>query len=394
MSAVTQQSHTSVIFDVDSASIGVAVVGYGPDKKLPQREYFSKRMQLDTNHSFEQFFAKTVKNLESLANEALRNSPHVIDDIYVSLSVPWVSSQKRKVNYTEGGKPFTFTEQLAQHIIDKELAEPLAKNLDYHHYDDVEIFERRTVDIYLNGYPSLYPFKGLTPVKDVQIHSVTSVISKTTKDAFIHTIERVFHREPVLISNTIVQYKALETFIPNENSAMIVDMGGTNTQILVVHDDHLVDIASFPVGREHIIEQVMSRAKVTREKARSMVQLFTKQTLEPEYQQQLSVIMNESYKVWMKPWFELCDKLSAKKLLPATLCVTAPDDINAWLRYHILQTDELIEHIHSSRMPQIIDISLFLQSLAGEMNMEHLSDPEMIPLIDVVGSIIQEQSTQ
>lgn len=394
MSAAKKQQHISVVFDIDSASIGVAVVGYIPERRIPQCEYFSKRVQLDTSHSFENFFAKTLRTLETLGHEALRNTPRAIDDVYLGLSVPWVSSQKRIINYSEGGKEFTFTREHAQKIIAQELSEPLAKNLDYHDYDDLEIFERRTVDIYLNGYPSLYPFKGTTPVKDVQIHSVTSVISGTTKKSLVHAIERVFSREPVLISNTIVQYKALETFIPNEDSAMIIDMGGTNTQIFVVHDDHLTDIASFPVGREQVVQEVVQRANVSLEKARSLISLFTSRTLEEEYQKQLSSVMIEAYRVWMKPWFELCDTLSAKKLLPSTLCITAPDDISAWLRYHILQTDELMEHIHSSRAPQVIDISLFLQSLARDLKMEHLSDSEMIPLIDVVGSIIQEDNNQ
>ena len=374
MSAQKIQPHTSVIFDIDSASIGVAVVGYVQGERLPKHEYFSKRVQLNTKDSFDSFFAKTVKTLELLGHEALRNTPEQINDVYLGLSVPWVSSQRRVVNYVEDGKEFSFTKELAQMIIDKELSEPLAKNLDYHQYDDLEIFERRTVDIYLNGYPSLYPFKNKKQVTEASIHSVTSVISGTTKKAFSHVIERVFHREPVLISNTIVHYKALETFIPNENSAMIIDMGGTNTQIFIVHDDHLTDIASFPVGREHIVEEVMKRANVGNDKARSLISLFTQKSLEEEYQQQLSHIMNDAYHVWMKPWFELCDTLSSKKLLPSTFCLSAPDNISEWLRYHILQTDELTEHTRSSSAPQVIDISLFLQSLAREMNMEHLSD--------------------
>jgi hypothetical protein len=186
---------------------------------------------------------------------------------------------------------------------------------------------------------------------------------------------------------------ALKTFIPDENDAMIIDMGGTNTQVFVVHDDHLTEIASFPVGREHVVDEVMKRAQVSNNKARSLISLFTSHSLDQEYQQQLSSFMSDAYHVWMKPWFELCDTLSAKKLLPSTLCITAPDDISSWLRYHILATDELMEHIHSSQKLQVIDISLFLGSLADDMNMEHLSDAEMIPLIDVVGSLIQERTT-
>ena len=393
MSNNKEQQHISVLFDIDSASVAVVVVGYLPSKKLPTHEFFSRRIQLDTHASFETFFARTIKTIELLGNEAARHTPEAIDSIYMSLSVPWMSSQKRKIQYSKKGEAFLFTKEHAQKLIDKELSEPLATNLDYHHYDDLNIFERKTVDIYLNGYSTLNPFATKTKVKDVELHSLTSVISKTTQDAFEHAVERVFHRKPTLLSNTLVQYKALTTFIPNENSAMIIDIGGTNTQVLVVHDDHLVEIASFPIGREHIVEEVMKQASVSKEKARSLIQLYTHNTLHAEYQQSLQKVMSLAYRVWMEPWFELCDVMSSKKLLPGTFCMTAPDDISDWLRYHILSTDELMEHTHTSRVPQIIDMSLFLQSLASDLQVEHLSDSEIIPLADVVGSMVKEKKS-
>ena len=387
MTTKKEQLHTSIIFDIDSASVGVAVVGYKEGKTIPIREYYSARTELDTHLSFEDFFARTLRVFQEVANEALIHSPADIDSIYVAMGTPWVSSQKRTAHYKRK-KPFVLNKELAEEIIKKEIKDPLSKNLDYHEHRDLRIFERRSIDIYVNGYPTLKPFDEKREVSDVDIHSLTSVISGTTKEAFVHTIQRVFHREPQCISNTFVLYQALRTFIPNENSAMILDLGGTNTQMYVVHDDHLQDIASFPVGREHLIEDLATRLAVGKGKARSLVRLYTQEMLDEEYQAQLSLVMDAVYRNWMRAWYELCDELSMKKLLPSTICLVAPADTVEWLRYHLLKSDELSEHIHTGKLPRVINLSHFLQVQAEELKATHLSDPEMVPVIDVVGSLI------
>ena len=391
MASNHEQLHNLAIFDIDSASIGVAVVSYKKGTAIPVRELLSLRVQLDTHLSFDDFFARTLRSLEELTQKVLHDTHAPIHDIYVSLSAPWMSSQKRIARY-ERKKPFEFNQKRAREIIEKELKDPLSKNLDYHHFDDLEIFERRTTDIYLNGYPSLNALSKKNKVTKVEIHSITSVMSHTTKEAFSHIFERAFSRVPQFISNTFVLYQAIQKFIPDENSTLILDVGGTNTQVLVVHDDHLSSIASFPVGREQLIHEFSERASVSFAKARSLISLFTQNALDPQYQEGLSKLMDQSYRIWMKSFFELCDVLSSKKLLPSTLCLIAPSDISAWLRYHIMSTDELSEHVHSAHSLQLVELPLYLKLKAEDEGLAHLSDSELIPVIDVVGSLLQEQA--
>ena len=391
MAANNKQLHNSVIFEIDSASVAGAVFEYGSDTALPHTEHFSVRKPLDTHKTFESFFAHTLKVFEQVANEVLMHTSR-IDSIYVSLGTPWMSSQKRVVHFKKD-KAFKVTEQLVHDLIEKEISEPLTKNLDYRHHSELEIFERRTTDIYLNGYPTLNPYRNHPGVTDLAIHSLTSVISRTTKEAFTHVIERVFHREPKLISNTFVLYQSVRSFVTHEDNVTVVDLGGTNTQVCIIENDHLREIASFPVGEQHLVEQLAEQASVPVQKARSLLKLYTEQSLDPQYQEELSQLMKSVYRTWLASWYEVATKLSAKKLLPPTICLLASSTMSSWMRFHLLQTDELHEHFPLRKSPEIIELSVLLNMQSKEHNLDEVSDLELVPLVDIVGKLILNEHT-
>lgn len=380
------QLHTSVLFELDSGSIAVSVCEYQKGTLFPKKEKMTKRVILTQTDSFDRFFAQSLKVLDTLAHEALKSSSS-IDSIYVSLSAPWVSSQKRIVRHSSD-TGFEVTEALLTKLIAKELAYPLSKNLDYHkHHDQLEIFERRTIDVYVNGYPTLQPIQKKI-VKDIAIHSLVSVITTTTKESIVHTIERVFHREPQLLSNTFVLYQTVRNFLSQENQVMILDMGGMHTEMYTIYHDHLIDIAGFPVGEHHLLREVTKRASVSEDKARSLMTLFIKERLHEDYHQQMTLLMQKTYEVWLSAWYDVCNTLSAKQLLPATICFIAPAYIVPWMRYHILQTDELIEHIHTTSKVRMIELPYFIKLQAEEHHVLNTSDVELLPMTYVISTLI------
>lgn len=384
--AAKKQEHTSLLFELDSGSVAVSVSHFEQGVHHPVSESFSTRAMLDHTESFEQFFAHALKKLDDIAHKALKHTSSV-DSIYVSVSAPWMSSQKRVVQHTDK-KGFIVTEKLLAKLIAKELDHPLSKNLDFHkHHHELEIFERRTVDIYVNGYPTL---NAVSPKKvhDVAIHSLTSVMTQTTKRALEHVIERVFHRTPKLISNTFVLYHTLKTKVPDINNAMILDVGGTHTEVFVIRDDHLKDIARFPKGASQLKEDLANILDVQRIKAQSLMSLYTKEVLSDEYSREINAAMEHVYRSWLKSWYEVCDVLSAKKLLPSTICLITPPYLSSWLRFHILQSDEISEHLHVSDRINIIDLPQYLNlSLKEQANIK-VQDQEILPFACVVSHLI------
>ncbi len=381
-----EQMHTSVLFELDSGSIAVSVCEFQQGSSFPKKERMSKRIALTQTDSFDRFFAQSLKTLEALAHEAQRHASQ-IDSIYVSLSAPWVSSQKRVIRHVNE-KGFEVTESLLSKLIKKELEYPLSKNLDYHkHHNQLEIFERRTIDVYINGYPTLHPIQK-RKVRDIAIHSLVSVITTTTKDAVVHTIERVFHRQPDLVSNTFILYQVIRTFLPEENNVMILDIGGMHTEMYTIYQDHLTDIASFPVGEHHILEELTKKASVSEDKARSLMTLFIQEKLHEEYHQEISLLMKKTYQLWLSAWYEVCNTLSAKQLLPSTICIIAPSYIVPWMRYHILQTDELMEHLHTHSKIRMIELPYFIKLKAEEDHVLHTRDAELLPMTHVISTLI------
>lgn len=342
----TTKNH--IIFDIDSTTIGGGIFRYDYDSKgvlVGRRELFVVRKKITngSNYSFDDFLNKTLKTLHDVASEVYLQSLITIDTIYCNVSAPWMSSQKRKVTYTKN-KPFIFTADLEKKLVEKELSISLKKNLDYAQHD-VALIDRQTVNIYGNGYAARKPLG--TSMTDVCIHSLVSVMSRDTKKLFEEAIEKVFHRDLVFVSNTFVSYQALRTRLPHTNDAIIMDISGELTEVLVVKKDNLVHIGSIPVGSNHVVRTLSTMLAVPYAKADHLLSAH-QESFDLEYISKIQQLIKKSFRVWFKEFFNLCDEYSKKGLLPGNIVLRCDPSYASWFDEMILGEDMLQEHIHTA----------------------------------------------
>ena len=378
-SKVTTIEHC-ILFDIDSASIGGAFVRYGKDTRgivIETTILFSLRKEITngTEYPFEKFFDQTLKTFKAVAEEVHLQSLTTIDNIYMNISVPWMSAQKRIINYKKK-KSFTLTQKLIDGLIQKEIEAPLNHNLDYAEHD-VELIRRRTIDIYANGYPVRNPIGK--EMNDLSIHSLISVISTTTKQKFNEIIEEVFHREPKLISNTFVNYQAVKTLLPNIDNALVIDISGEVTAVLVIKKDHLLHIGSIPFGTHSIIRSLRDNLHISINKAESLIRLQIKGHLESKYEQSIDTAMKEAFKVWFKPFYNLLDTYSQHGLLPHTIVLKANNDSIKWCQENILKEDSLYEHMDTQGRIEMISLANVLPIDVSEEDLELSILSQLIP---------------
>lgn len=391
MKKTKEKLHNVAVFDIDSSSIAASCVGYQEQRSVPQKEYWTKRVYLDNPASFEVFFAETIRNLDELGAELITKAGVVIHEVVLVISVPWMSSQKRTIHYARNN-PFTFDVKLFNKLVEREINEPLTQNIDYHKYKNLKLIERKTIGVSVNGYPTLRPFETKALVRKVDIEALISVMSVTTYEAFTHSIERTFHQEPRFISNTHVLYEGVKTFIPQQDESLVLDIGGTNTQVLVIRNDKLMSLASFACGEHHILEHLVTELKISFQKARSLLELYTREALDDAYRNEIEPVVEKAFSLWMRELYGVCSELSTRELLPPTLVITASGHIRNSLRFFILKDDELAVHMHSKYRPQIIDLAQLLGLQADQMNIEHLRDVELVPALHVLGKQIDHES--
>lgn len=380
MSVSKESQKHIVIFDIDSASIGASVVSCIYDKKgqlTNIQSLYETRQFIDVSGAvdFDKFFKKTVKTFQTVAENTHLQSPSDIEGIFCNLSAPWMSSQKRVIHYKQN-KPFKITKELVKKCIDKELDISLSKNLDFAEYHDLTLVERRTIDLYLNGFPSLNPYNQ--EAKTLDIHSLASVMSLETQRSFEHVIERAFHRKPVFFSNTFVNYQTMRSLLPHENNVIILDVSGELTEILVLKNDHLEQIASFPVGFSLIIKNLADTLGQTFHEARSFLDLYIQGKIDANFSHNVKNNLEQAFKIWFREFYTVCDTLSTHGLLPSTLCISTDYQYTSWFMENILVSDELQEHLHVQKQIQIIDISQVFVEFAQKQNYtRYFSDTQL-----------------
>lgn len=335
----------SIIFDIDSTTIGGGVFEYTYDKKnvlINIRTLFSTRKKITngSEHPFRDFFARTLRVLAEVSNEVYLQSLVDISSIYMNVSAPWMSAQKRVIYYAKK-TDFVFTQELANSLIDKEMKSEFSKNSDFKGHS-VELIDRKTIDVYANGYPTRNPL-GKT-MNDVVLHSLTSVMSTTTKDAFEEVIERVFNQKPEMISNTFMSYQSVKSFLPDENDAIVIDMSGEISEILIIKNDHLTHLGTIPVGIHAIVRSLRDTLSVSLEKAWNLVQLVETRYLEENYTKSQQSAFEKAWMVYLKPLYGILDSFAKEGLLPSTIILKTHKEFKHWIEEKFLESDYLTEH--------------------------------------------------
>lgn len=365
----------NIIFDIDSATVAGGVFEFAYDKQgscIGVRELFSLRSKITNgaSYTFEEFWRRTQKTLETVATEVHLRALIPIDEIYCNISAPWSSSQKRTIKYTKK-KDFIFTKELADELIETEINDPLSKNLDYHEYD-VDLIDRKTVAIRANGYPVRDPI-GKT-MHDLEIDSLVTVMSEKTKEIFQHSIEKSFHRFPKFTSNIFVSYFDVEKSLPNTDDAIIIDVAGEMTEIMVIKNDHLESIGTLPNGIYHIIRDMADALNVSIAKAHKYIHLLPTEHLDHDHHIEIERALDAAYKKWLKEFYNFCDETSKKGLLPKTIVLKTYADSSAWFEILLLSSDELSEHMHARSAIELIHLHM---ARSVEKIPLDISDPEL-----------------
>lgn len=367
MTSITSTKKYYVIFDIDSSTIGGGVFEFSYNKKgefVDLREHFSVRKNITNGkeYPFGDFFTRTTKIFREVADNLYRESRVSIDDVYINVGPPWMSAQKRSISYKKK-TPFVLTQERADALIQKELEEQFSKNTDFKDHQ-VELIDRKTIDVHANGYPVRNPI-GKT-MSDVTMYSLTSVMSKDTKQSFQNIIEEVFHRQATMTSNTFINYEATRRFLPDTNNAIILDISGEISEISVIKHDHLEHLGTIPTGIHGIVRDLRDTLGISLEKAWGIIPLISGDHLTVEHRKNYERALDSSFTFYLKSLYNFLDTCSQTGLLPSTIILKTHKEFKYWFEEKLLQSDELTEvvtnrnielvHLDTSIWPQYSEI--------------------------------------
>lgn len=304
MSANKNPNIPVAVFDISSGSVGGAhalvrkgdFVDTNKVLLLSQKRFNSP---LQTELTISRFVNDTLKNIEHVALDLQKESPHHIPDfVQIVLASPWYTSQTRKIFYDKN-TDFVCTDKLIKEIISKEINHILIHEKDT--FGDLGneyiIVEKQISKIKINGYPTDDPYgkKG----KNIELYLNITVAPKKILDDFKSSIERIYKIKKVhFTTSAYTTHIAMrENRAVSENSVAI-DVGEEITDIAFIKDGVFLHQHSFPVGTYELYRKVVENTKSTQEEAMSLLEAYKSGKLNEKNSSKINQSLSEFIEEW------------------------------------------------------------------------------------------------
>lgn len=375
------ESQQYIAFDVDSSSIGVLVFErkHSEKGKVLHHEVFSHRKQIGNGFdmNFESFFQRTKNTFHELALLAHRYSGANIENIFINLSSPWVSAQKHMYFY-EKENDFICTQKIINHLLEKGKKQETHKTRDFSSYNQLDLIDQRVLYSFVNGYfvDQALGEKGRT----LDVHTLNTYISEQAKEVFSHLMEQHFHREPVFISNAFVEYSNYKNLFPQDSSAIFIDMSAQITDILCIQDGQLQALGTIPVGSQTLVRELSSQLSVSLSKARSLLELYQNNSLEENFEKNISEAMERTFLVWFKKFYSALGDFGKEYLVPNKILFTGDSFIRNWMLLWMRGSDELLELLPPKKTFAFVDMKKKILS-ANIAKFEDQPDASLLNLL-------------
>jgi cell division ATPase FtsA len=326
-----------LVFDIGNGSIGAAVAEISNSKsgtnKAQIKEIHRESILFKEHLSFDHFTKTAAKTIEEAARRIKKESKLPVKKAYLILASPWYASQTRVVNLRKK-EPFIFTRELFAELVTKEsnsfrdeyIAEKIGKKLPENR---LALVEKHVVQLKCNGYETENPFG--TSVKTIEMPLYLSVAPQVVLDAFSSSVKQVFGGIEITFGTfPLAYFFAARELYPKFDDALLVDVSGEVTDIAFVLNGALLEIASFPLGRNTIFRRLSSSLHRPVEEVISLLSTFLKGEASMEMNTKIENAFNKAVDSWVESFEKSLGKLSDTFYLPDEVFLTVDEDIKKW----------------------------------------------------------------
>ncbi len=320
-----------VLYDINSESVGVAIVESNKSEKFPV-VIFSHRVPLRIKTSTTTmkerlrsmrealFSASLIVSLDGIKALAEHNKRARVSEILLTVAAPWSITLSRKVEY-KGDKELKITRSLLDDLVasaESEISEELGKQ-DYDKTLSFQIVERATVDVEVNEYLVETPL-GLHG-KDVSLVHVTGIIPTDVIAAVREVEEKVFP-DTSIHSHTflLVLYCVIRDIFPKEKSLTLIHVTGESTEFGIVEDSTLIESISIPYGLNTIVSMLAEKAGRDTREVYSELTLYHEKGLTDTRIKEMDAVFEE-YKTLIE---EKLEEHASVRRFPKAALVLAP----------------------------------------------------------------------
>lgn len=345
------------IFDIGSGSVGGALVKIPSDKKSLPTIILSTRVDIVNRKEmdFNLFLKDMILALGFASRNLYQSKLGAPDQIVCVLASPWYISETRLIKMSKEHS-FTFTTKVIDDLLEKEIS---ALDLIYKSkYGEIEsapeVIEHPIVGVSLNGYHVDDPLGKKT--RSVEMNMVISLSPKMCLEKIKETISKSFHHIPVSFSSFMVSsYLSVRDKYMNQDSYLLLDIGGEVTDVGIISKGVLKDSLSFPYGRKNLLRDICKKLDIELRDAYEIFNLFNSGTLSEKQSKKLAPVLSSIEDAWSKSFRECINTLPRTLTLPSVMFVTVDRDVKDWF-VKVINNEEYIQSMVPNRKFTLVTI--------------------------------------
>tara|TARA_Y100000031_G_scaffold101393_1_gene111162 strand:- start:2510 stop:3763 length:1254 start_codon:yes stop_codon:yes gene_type:complete len=354
----------AVIFDIGSASVGAALVGFAPDT-LPKIFYTTRReIPFLKKIEAERLTASMLKTLELVAHDIQKEGfSHARFTLFGSikpalvsyfLASPWHVSQVRDI-YRQEEESFRVDRDLVRELVSHEMddfkklhggsgtvsfserdGETKQDNLHEKH----TIIEGDILDIKLNRYHVADPL-GKT-ARELDMTLFVSSAPQTLIRSIGDVGDREFSgTESRLSSFTFSFFNTVRDIWHDKENFLLIDISGEVTDLSIIKEGRILETASFPVGRNTILRNLSSK-HISFNEAESLLNLYYQNKIGTDEAAYIKSALQSAQDMWLQLFAKELQELASQILFPNDIFLVVDAPLDAWFK-EVITSDKLYD---------------------------------------------------
>ncbi len=317
-----------VLIDVGSASISGAYAnieeGHHPTIYYSTHISISLRDDISPTDAIAQALTKITKDLLVIGAPVVSrytNKKIHIDHVIVSITAPWQDIRVQMQQKIEK-KSFRFTKEVMDNMVMETFAQSAQGRV---------ITNSMVVSINLNGYSVTNPFGIKT--KEVKMIVLGSYITKEINECVTKIVTEAFHIENIEITAFApIASSVLRSIYPNEKDMLIIDITGEMTDVILVKDGILTDIAHTKRGLNVLRKSAIDAGIRTVKPSESFHAMEHAVLMDKEHNARFTARLQQARALWLQDIAHMLQNINVQYVLPRSVFILVDEEASSFIR--------------------------------------------------------------
>ena len=321
--------------------------------------------------------ASAVKALDKVAKEMHDKALGAPARVFCVLASPWYLSQTRTIHY-ETKEPFTFTEKLADELIQKEIkvfGEENAANYPAAEHA-VRSIELKNIQTLLNGYAASRPLNQ--KATELEMIIFVSMSSESTLVAIEESIGRYFNTGPIKFSSfAMASFTVIRDTYHTDENFLLVDIGGEVTEIFMSKRNVLRESISYPLGKSFLTRGVAKELGCTLDEASSLISLAKDGHAAISIAKKLDTAISKLKQEWLNKFQESLANLSKDISIPSKIFIVVDRGMTEFFS-EIIKSEQFSQYTLAESKFEVAFLSSEVLHEAAQFDEEKLREPFLV----------------